>query len=64
VVALLRKEESLVLPGEEREEEAEGTVGTSRIHWQRECAFIFQVLLKSTLPHGRAGPGGSHLIRN
>jgi hypothetical protein len=32
VVTLFRKEESLVLPGEEREKEAEGTVGTGRIH--------------------------------
>jgi hypothetical protein len=32
----LRKGESLILPGKEREEEEGGMVGTDRAHWQRE----------------------------
>jgi hypothetical protein len=58
-IVLLRKEESPLLPGDETEE-AEGTVGC---RW-REPTFLFQVLLKPILLHGRAGPGGSHPIMN
>jgi hypothetical protein len=47
------------LPGEGREEEAEGMVGAGGVCQQRESPFSFQVPLKPTLPHGRAGPGGS-----
>jgi hypothetical protein len=32
------------------------------VRWQRERAFLFQVLSKPTLPHGRAGPGDSHPV--
>jgi hypothetical protein len=41
-----------------------GKVRTSRVRRQRENAFLFQVPLKTTLPHGKAGPGGSHPIMN
>jgi hypothetical protein len=50
-----------VLPGVGREAE-------KRAQWAQvestgqERAFLFQVPLKPTLPHGRAGPGGSHPI--
>jgi hypothetical protein len=40
-IALLRKGESPVLPGEEREEKAEDMMGTGRIHWQTDHAFLF-----------------------
>jgi hypothetical protein len=59
----LRKGESPVLPSEEREE-VKDMLGTGEVHWQREDAFLFQVPLKPILPHGRAGPGGSHPIMN
>jgi hypothetical protein len=36
----------------------------SGVCWQRECAFLFQVLLKLTLTHGRADPGDSHPMKN
>jgi hypothetical protein len=60
----LRKGEPSVLPGEEREEEAEGTMGVGGVCQQREHAFLVQVPLKPTLPHQKTGPGGSHLIMN
>jgi hypothetical protein len=63
-IALLRKRASPVLPGEEREEEAEGKVDVGGVRWQSEHTFLFQVPLKPTLPHGRADPGGSHPIMN
>jgi hypothetical protein len=50
-IALLRKGESPILLSEEREEEAEGTVGAGGVYWQREHAFLFQVPLKPVLPH-------------
>jgi hypothetical protein len=58
----LRKEESHVPPSEERKKK-------QRAWWmQVESAnresILFQVPLKLTLPHGRAGPGGSHSIMN
>jgi hypothetical protein len=56
-IALLRKEESPVLPGEEREE-AKDTVGAGGVCWQREHAFLFQMPLKPTIPHRRS-TGGS-----
>jgi hypothetical protein len=59
----LRKGESPVLPGEEREEEG-GIVGAGGICCQRKNAFLFQVPLKPRLLHGRAGLGGSHPIMN
>jgi hypothetical protein len=37
-------------------------MGAGRVHQQ--SAFLFQVPLKPTLLHGRAGPGGSHPIMN
>jgi hypothetical protein len=52
------------LPGEEREEEAEGIVGTGGVRQQRKGTFLSQVPLKLTLPHRRAGPGGSYQIMN
>jgi hypothetical protein len=58
----LRKGESPVLPGEEREEELDGKVGAGGVRWQREWAFLFKVPLKLTLSHRRADPGGSHPI--
>jgi hypothetical protein len=48
----LRKGESPVPSGEEREEEAEGTVGPGGVHQQRECAFISQAPIKPTLLMG------------
>jgi hypothetical protein len=60
----LRKGKSPILLGEEREGKAEGVVGAGGVHWQRESASLFQVFLKPTLPHGRAGPGGAHPIMN
>jgi hypothetical protein len=54
-IALLRKGELPVLPGEEREEGRGGKV---------ESVLFFQVPLKPTLSHGRAGPRGSHPIKN
>jgi hypothetical protein len=39
-IALLRKEESAILPGEEREE-GEGMVGTGGVHQQRESVLFF-----------------------
>jgi hypothetical protein len=59
----LRKGDSPVLPGEEREEEAEGMVAQVESAG-RQHAFLFQVPLKPTLPHRRAGPGGSNPIMN
>jgi hypothetical protein len=58
----LRKRESPVLPGEKKR--TEHIVGTGGVCQQREDAFLFQVPLKPTLPHRRAGPGGSHPIMN
>jgi hypothetical protein len=52
------------VPGEGREEEAEGVVGAGGVCRQREHAFLFQVPLKPTLTHGRAGPRGCHPIMN
>jgi hypothetical protein len=51
----LRKGESPVLTGKEREEAAEGMVGTGGVRQQRQHDFLFQVPLKLILPHGRAG---------
>jgi hypothetical protein len=45
-IALLRKGESPVLPGEEREEGTEGTVGTGRVHRQKGC-FSFSGAFKT-----------------
>jgi hypothetical protein len=59
--ALLRKGGSPVLPGEEREEEAEGTVGADGVHWQTAC-FSFSGVFKTYATYGRAGPGSSHPI--
>jgi hypothetical protein len=64
IVLLIEKREVTLLPSEEREEKEECTVGAGGVCWQRECAFLFQVLLKPTLPHGRADPGYSHPIMN
>jgi hypothetical protein len=33
--------ESPILPGEKREKEAEGMVGTGGVRWHRERAFLF-----------------------
>jgi hypothetical protein len=53
----LRKGESPVLPGEEREEKAEGAVGAGGVCQQREHAFFFfQVPLKPTLPQQEGRP--------
>jgi hypothetical protein len=30
--------------------------------WQRECAFVFQVLLKPTLTHGKGTDSGDYPI--
>jgi hypothetical protein len=45
-----------------KKEEAEATVDAGESMGQDSVLFVFQVLLKPTLPHGRAGPGGSHPI--
>jgi hypothetical protein len=60
-IALLREGESPVLPGRGRKTGR----GHSGCRWSPPAethAFLFQVPLKPTLPHGRAGPGGSHPI--
>jgi hypothetical protein len=62
-VALLRKGESpicQVTKGKKKKRGGEAG-GVSQ---QRESAFLFQMPLKPILPHGRAGPGGSHPIMN
>jgi hypothetical protein len=56
----LKKGESLVLPGEERKEEAESTVDTGAVHQQKAC-FSFLGVFKTYV---RASPGGSHPIMN
>jgi hypothetical protein len=45
-IALLRKEESAILPGEEREE-GEGMVGTGGVHQQKERTFLFSGAFKT-----------------
>jgi hypothetical protein len=58
-IALSRKRESPVLLGEERKKR-------QRAQWVqvestgRGSVFLFSRSLKPTLPHRRAGPGGSH----
>jgi hypothetical protein len=63
-IALLKEGESPVLPGEERKAEEGGmVVQVESASWER-ALFFFQVPLKPILSHGRAGPAGSHPIKN